>query len=112
MPCVVLDPSKKMTYFRKNWSSDLASDVLDAVQVRVRLLSCVHPIMISFTNTHAVPRTLPRTGKHPGDQGHSCLQGCYDYANDDRGHMTYWLSHGRLRVVVVFSHAIVGLSQR
>ena len=36
----------------------------------------------------------------------------YDYANDGRGHMTYWLSHGRLRVVFVFSHTIVGLSQR
>ena len=37
---------------------------------------------------------------------------CYDYANDSRGHMTYWLSHGRLRVVLVISHTIVGLSQQ
>ena len=30
---------------------------------------------------------------------------CYDYTytNDDRGLVTHWVSHGRLRVVLVFS---------
>ena len=39
-------------------------------------------------------------------------RGCcynYDYANDDRGLVTYWLSHGRLRVVLVFSQWYVVL---
>lgn len=31
----VLDPSKKMSYFRKHWPSDLVSDVEEAIQTRV-----------------------------------------------------------------------------
>jgi hypothetical protein len=34
----VLDPSKKMSYFRKHWPSNLVSDVEDTVQTRVRPL--------------------------------------------------------------------------
>ena len=33
----------------------------------------------------------------------------YDYANDDRGLVTYWLSHRRLRVVLVFTQRYVVL---
>ena len=33
----------------------------------------------------------------------------YAYANDDRGFVTCWLSHGRLRVVIVFSQLYVVL---
>ena len=33
------------------------------------------------------------------------------YANDDHRHMTYWLSHGRLRIVLVITQRYVdGLS--
>ena len=36
---------------------------------------------------------------------------CYDYtyANDNRGLVTHWVSHGRLRVVLVFSQSYVVL---
>ena len=36
---IVLDPTKKMSYFRKHWPSDLVSNVEDVVQSRVSHLT-------------------------------------------------------------------------
>ena len=46
---------------------------------------------------------------HTNQVGPCCLHSqidlthCYEYAKDDRWPMTYWLSRGRLRIVLVFS---------
>ena len=41
-------------------------------------------------------------------ENETCCYG-YAYANDDRGLMTYWVGHGRLRVVLVFCQSYVVL---